>query len=673
MLDTFHFLRTEWLIAFPFIILLLFLLKRRQQQQKSGWENVCDPQLLHYQLMHNKTLLNNPTKPSSILFNKAMPWLLPMIGFIAIIALAGPTWEKKPQPAFQQGNALVILLDLSLSMNANDLKPSRLERAKLKLIDILKQKKEGQTALIAFAGDAHTVSPLTIDNKTIISLLPALDSSIMPLNGSHLLDALNTAEQLFQNSGFAQGDILLLSDGIDSSQQQLLEQRIKQLYQHSYHFSVIGLGSRIGSPIPLPEQGFVKDSSGHVIISKLQSKPLKKLTSLGGGSYAKLSLDNSDFNRVLNQKTNRHSLSNEQESQLEQWVDLGAYLTLLLIPFALLGFRKGLLNISLISCLISSSFFINEPVSAETQWQQLWATPDQQGEQSFSSQDYSSAAEKFSDNDWKASAYYRAGDYEKALQYYQQSTTANSLYNQGNSLANMNKIEEAIKSYQQALKKETELAPKMKKNIQQNLDYLNKILEQQKQQQSDGDDSKKSGDSEQSSDSQNEKQQNSETDNQEKEADGNNKENKNSEQSQYKKNSAEEQNKQESSDTQQQQAVQETNKDESSSSEAKSPEQAIPTPQVKPDPKNLQENKNQPDQSQNIEAKQQDDSEKTEQPTTDDILSQLSQEEQQSLKQWLQRIPDNPGKLLRIKFRNNSLLKQRQIQPTDTQYKGDPW
>ncbi|MCK5665273.1 MAG: VWA domain-containing protein, partial [Thiotrichaceae bacterium] len=178
MPDNFHFLRAEWLWSFPPLLFFLFFIVRNISY-KSYWNNVCDASLLHYQLTQAQQ-----QQPKKWQWLGAFSFLL-LIFSIAIIALAGPSWEKKEQPVFQQDDALVVILDLSLSMNANDIKPSRLERAKHKLIDILKLKKEGQTALIAFSGDAHTVSPLTIDNKTIISLLPALTVSIMPLPGSH--------------------------------------------------------------------------------------------------------------------------------------------------------------------------------------------------------------------------------------------------------------------------------------------------------------------------------------------------------------------------------------------------------------------------------------------------------------------------------------------------------
>jgi Ca-activated chloride channel family protein len=669
MSDAFHFIRPEWFIALPFIALLLILMAKRSKKNISGWEAVCDPELLAFQLAQQS---ENNKKPEAKPF-QLLHWTVPLLFVIATIALAGPSWEKKEQPVFQQGNALVIILDLSLSMNAKDIKPSRLERAKLKLIDILKQKKEGQTALIAFAGDAHTVSPLTIDNKTIMSLLPALDSAIMPLSGTHLIDALSTAKELFKNAGFAQGDILLITDGIDPSQQNKLEKNITTLRKQGYHFSIIGVGSQTGSPIPLPQKGgFVKDQSGQIVLSKLSPEPLKTLVKLGNGNYHKLSLDDSDFKAIIEHNLRIDKQAIEQNDHLEQWVDAGAYLTLVLIPFALLGFRKGLLSIMLIVFL--APYLSMEPAYADEKadkqwigqfnqklsngWDKLWSTTDQKGQKAFDSKNYQQAAQSFSNKNWKASAQYRAGEFAQALEQYSQSDDAKSLYNKGNTLANMQKFQDAADAYEQAIKKQPEFDSASK-----NLDYMKEIIaQQQKQQQKNSD--KNQDQSDKQSENQQQEQQNS-TDDASK---GNESDSKDSEKNNSDKSDSE---------------GSEANKKNEENSQSESPESESNKPKSPEDyqQKNARQDETDKDAEQQAQAepvaeeetdnKDEDEQSGTEE-TPSDILSQLNQEEQQSLKQWLQRIPDNPGKLLKVKFRNNTLLKQRQAD-TETQYEGDPW
>ncbi|MCN4143818.1 MAG: VWA domain-containing protein [Thiohalomonas sp.] len=682
MSDAFHFIRPEWFIALPFIALLLILMAKRSKKNNSGWEAVCDPELLAFQLAQQSA---DNKKPGAKSF-QLLHWTIPFLFLIATIALAGPSWEKKEQPVFQQGNALIIILDLSFSMNAKDIKPSRLERAKLKLIDILKQKKEGQTALIAFAGDAHTVSPLTIDNKTIMSLLPALDSAIMPLSGTHLIDALSTAKELFKNAGFAQGDILLITDGIDPSQQNKLEKNIKTLRKQGYHFSIIGVGSQTGSPIPLQKGGFLKDQSGQIVLSKLSPEPLKTLVKLGNGNYHKLSLDDSDFKAIIKHNLRIDKQAIEQNDHLEQWVDSGAYLTLVLIPFALLSFRKGLLSIMLIvflaPYLIMETAYADEASNKQwigqfnqklsNVWDKVWSTADQKGQKAFDSKNYQQAAQSFSNKNWKASAQYRAGEFEQALEQYSQSDDAKSLYNKGNTLANMEKFQDAADAYEQAIKKQPEFDSASK-----NLDYIKEIITQQKKQQQEQKNSDKNQDkSDKHSENQQQDQQNS-TDDASKgnESDSKDSEKNNSDESDSEGSESEKTDEENSQSNSPESDVQkEKNKsDEAQSDKPKSPEDY--------QQKNAEQNQSNKDTEQQAQAKpvaenetedKDEDEESGTEETPSDILSQLSQEEQQSLKQWLQRIPDNPGKLLKVKFRNNTLLKQRQVD-TETQYEGDPW
>ncbi len=686
MLNDFHFLRPEWFIALPFIALLLILLLKRSKKN-NNWETLCDAQLLQFQLAQNSVQQNHTFK--------LLHWAIPLLFFITIMALAGPSWEKKEQPVFQQGNALVMILDLSLSMNAKDIKPSRLERSKLKLIDILKQKTEGQTALIAFAGDSHTVSPLTIDNKTIISLLPALSSSIMPLPGSHLVDALNNAGQLFKNAGFAQGDILLFSDGLDPAQQSRVEKTVKVLSQQGYRFSIIGVGTQTGSPIPLPGQsGFIKDPAGQVILSKLSAAPLKKLASIGNGSYHKLSLDDSDFKALLNQHQYNDKAQLEQKDQIEQWYDAGVYLCLLLLPLALLGFRKGLLSV--LPLIFLAPCFVSEPLSAaepdpipenaqsnshwQQSWKKLWATPDQQAQKAFRKNDYQYAAHNFTNNDWKASALYRNGKFDQALKYYSQSDTAQNLYNKGNTLANMGQFIPAKEAYEQALKKQPDFSA-----AEKNRAYMEELIKQQKQQEqqqpqknSDNKEDKKQD----KSDNQNQDQKNS------------------SDEKTSKSNESDSQeSKENNSDDSESEGSQSAKKDQEKTSAEqsehdKSPEQDQEHNTPSKPQKNEQQDKDQqikqPSQAASAimeeqekarkKAKEQEEKQQSEnnnQPSGSDkskadILSQLSQEERQSLKQWLQRIPDNPGQLLKVKFRNNTLIRQKQMDKEDY-YEGEPW
>ena len=167
-----HLMRPEWLWAMlPALVLLLLLWRQRRNQ--GSWHAVIAPDLLPYLVGGSAASRSTNFLPLIL-----CGWLL------AAFAASGPSWQKIPQPIHQKQDALVLLLDLSYSMKSADLAPSRVDRARQKLLDLLRSRKEGQTGLIAYAGDAHIVTPLTDDTPTIANLLPALQPDMMPVPGS---------------------------------------------------------------------------------------------------------------------------------------------------------------------------------------------------------------------------------------------------------------------------------------------------------------------------------------------------------------------------------------------------------------------------------------------------------------------------------------------------------
>ena len=197
-----HFLRPEWFYAvIPAIT--LYLLFRYREGKGSAWERTIDPVLLPHLL---------ETSPGKTTRN---PRFLLLLGWgLGIIALAGPVWEQTPQPVHEREDALVIILDLTRSMYSTDVKPNRLVRARRKLLDLLDSRVEGVTGLVVFAGDAHLVSPLTDDAKTIAELIPAVSPEIMPAPGSSLAPAISLAHNLFTDAGISSGRILIVTDEI---------------------------------------------------------------------------------------------------------------------------------------------------------------------------------------------------------------------------------------------------------------------------------------------------------------------------------------------------------------------------------------------------------------------------------------------------------------------------
>ncbi|MGZ8907461.1 MAG: VWA domain-containing protein, partial [Methylobacter sp.] len=360
-LAEFHFIRPFWLLALiPYLVILVFMLRTKLSQ--GNWSAVCDPALLPY-LLQEKAL-----KQSRVSLTTAA-----VAAFLAITALAGPSWQRLPTPVFRNESALVIALDLSRSMDAQDIKPSRLIRARYKIADILKQRKDGQTALLVYAGDAFTVTPLTNDTATIDSQLSALTTDIMPSPGSNTERVLERAVELFKQAGAQKGQIILITDGVDIDKAVAFASRNAA----DYRLSVLGVGTADGAPIALPEGGFLKDEQGAIVVPQLNAGELAKLAQAGGGIYQTISANDADIQTLLavvDQPVQQQGA--EQNSQLlEQWEDKGPWLLLLVLPLAALSFRKGLLSLVLLVLL---------PVPKNSyafEWQDLWQTKDQQAQQ----------------------------------------------------------------------------------------------------------------------------------------------------------------------------------------------------------------------------------------------------------------------------------------------------
>jgi Ca-activated chloride channel family protein len=433
VIEDFHFLRPWWLLALlPLAGVLWMLLKYRFDS--SGWRGVIDARLLPF-------VLTAGTQTG----NRWPHALFAIVGTLSILALAGPTWEKQPQPVFQTQSALVILLDLSRSMDATDLKPSRLARARHKIVDLLDRRKQGQTALVVYAADAFTVTPLTDDVDTILALLPSLESAIMPAQGTRVDRALGLAFELLQNGGIPAGDILLLSDGVSSREAQRVELLWRQ--QSSHRLSVLAVGTPQGGPIPLRSGGFLEDSEGSIVVAGLDRAGLRDLAAMGGGVYAALASNDADIDAISATLESGLDIDGTRrvEGSADLWRELGPWLVLLALPFAALGFRRGLLWLCPLVLLLPS------PEADAFEWADLWRNTDQYASELFEQGEHAEAARLFDDPSWSASALYRSGDYESAAELWQGIDDQTADYNRGNALARMGRYIEAIEAYEAAL------------------------------------------------------------------------------------------------------------------------------------------------------------------------------------------------------------------------------
>ncbi len=456
----FHWLRPEyfWLLL-PTLLMWVLFAKLRQPQ--SAWQHWIAPHL-------QKELLTIPASQQQ----KPVLWLLLMIWLISVFALAGPSWQRLPQPVFQLKKATVILMDMSMSMRATDLSPDRLTQARFKALDYIDGIKEGELALVSFAGDAFVISPLTQDHNNVRLLLPELSPDIMPIQGSNLEAALLLADQLLKQGGYLQGDVVLFTDGFASSDYS----RLRELMDSFPHrLSVLAFGTSQGAPIRLSNGELLKDSQGAIVLPRVPLAQLQQLAELRSGVFAVAGSEDSDVAALLALKPlDKKTDSNEQQKLFgDQWQDNAVYLVWLLLPLALWLHKRGAFTVFVLVLFM--------PKAEAFEWNDLWQTQQQKAQQSYQQGDYNSAWQNFNDPLWKGNAAYRAQDYAAAEQSYRQLDTADAAYNLGNSLAQQQKYQQAIEAYQQALKKNPELT-----KAQQNLDAVKKALEQQQQQQQKG-------------------------------------------------------------------------------------------------------------------------------------------------------------------------------------------
>jgi len=556
-----HFIRPLWLALVPLAVILP-LVWRRWRRPSGDWSKVCDEHLLRWLSVGDAA-----AKPS-----RFGPWLAGLVWLIAAVALAGPSWQKLPDSSFSSRDARVLVLDLSLSMLAEDLKPSRLAQANFKLSDMLGAASEGQTGLVAYAGDAFVVSPLTDDTNTIRTMLPALRPDVIPVPGSRPDRALKLAAELLQRSGMSRGEILLIADSGSDAASKVAADLAKQ----GINTSVLAVGTVQGTPIPSGD-GFVSDSKGNIVVARLDRDALQSIARAGGGKYSELTAASSADSPWAS--LGGSEFARKDDALGERWKDVGPWLVVVLLPLVALGFRRGLLFA--LPLLLVPGLLISTEARAGF-WDDLWTTRDQQAQAALRQQRAADAVRLAKDPAIAAEAYYRTGDFVNAGQSWAQQNQADSHYNYANALAQLGQFDAAIAEYDAALA----LDPEMEDAVF-NRDLVEQMKKQQEQQeQQDQKDKEGESDEEQSGDESEQGEQGDE---------------------------------QSSEDQQEGQQGEE-------------------------------------------ESDAQKDGEETGRPSDAEMQQNWSEEDAQAMEQWLRRIPDDPGGLLRRKFRNEH---ERRGSPAD--------
>ena len=336
-IETFHFIRPLWLLALLPAGWLLWNLYRRSTVVNQ-WQGTVDPELLAHLLDGE----DSQDRKTLLFAGLGLAW------FICVLALAGPSWERRNTPTFRNVNERVLVVDLSRSMNAEDIKPSRLGRVRQKITDILDESAEVDNAIVVFAAAPFVVAPLTNDTATIRSMLPSLSVDIMPAQGSRIGPALRKAHELLKSVRSRHGRILLFTDSSIDADALIAAEEIAE---SGLTLSVIGVGSADGAPIPQSSGGFLKDRNNNIVIAQLDEKNLETLARAGAGQYRKISTDQSDIDALLSavvrtetgDDAGSEAGTNTQDQQqvIEVWLDRGPWLVFLLLPMAAVLFRRG--------------------------------------------------------------------------------------------------------------------------------------------------------------------------------------------------------------------------------------------------------------------------------------------------------------------------------------------
>ncbi|MEM7251303.1 MAG: VWA domain-containing protein [Pseudomonadota bacterium] len=426
-MDEFHFLRPWWLLAVPIGIGLLWR-AWRAGLVPGPWETHCDRSL-------RSDIIRVLDSRGSVV------WCAVVVGIVlASLAMAGPTWERIQAKTSHPQDARMILLDLSLSMHAEDVLPSRLEVAHRKVREILNYPYQGQFGLVVFAGAGFSVTPLTTDKRTLDAFLPVLEPSVLPLQGSRIDRGLDVVVDVLAKGGAQQGEVIVIADGSSSARSVAMA---SELQERGFRLSVIAVGTEAGGAVRLGRAGLLRDMGGAVVRPRLPRAELEAIARAGGGQFHMARSDADDVESILDSATVDNRQWTASDRTVSHWLDRGPWLVLVLLPLAALAFRRG----AYLSVLLS--LIVLPPPSAQA-WE-LFVGADTRALRSIAAGDYTEALAVARDPLIIGVALYRLGQYGQAALAFSTSDSADAHYNRGNALAKNGDYHGAVRAYKAVL------------------------------------------------------------------------------------------------------------------------------------------------------------------------------------------------------------------------------
>lgn len=447
-------LQPAWLLALPPLWLLLWLFTKRNHRQ-SMWTQLCDGPLLE----RMRTGAQDPG-------NRWLLWPLAAVLTLSVLAASGPSWRKQSYPILQTASARVIALELSRAMLVEDVKPNRFTQARAAARELIGSDFDGETALLVYSGAAFVVSPLSRDADTLDAFVDALEPGMMPLEGSRVDLAIERARELLAAAASSNGRILLLASGTEEPG--LALRAALAARADGLSVSILAIGSSAGGPMLEADGKLSRNASGGYRLAKTNFADLAQVAAAGGGTMISLTRVSTGDSLEARIRAGLLAATEQGVEDRDRPAANGGYwLVWLALPFALLLFRKNLLWTLLVAILLPG---IDDAAAAGSG--SAWQHRERAAYDAYRRGDYELAGELSHEPLLSGAAHYQRGQYLRALADFSRDGSATAAYNRGNTLVQLERLDEAISAYRQAL----ELEP-MLDEARYNLRLLELFLE----------------------------------------------------------------------------------------------------------------------------------------------------------------------------------------------------
>ncbi|WP_243055229.1 VWA domain-containing protein [Pseudomonas sp. BP01] len=434
-ISAFHFLRPLWLLLIVPGVAAPWLWLRRHDLKRQ-LKGFIAPHLVEHLVLRPEA--ERRLRPVH---------MLAALLIIGALAAAGPTWQQDT-PAFLDNRApLILAIDLSASMDADDVPPSRIGAARHMLHDLVQRRAGARTALIAYGGSAHLVLPATDDPALLATFIDALSTELLPQPGKDALGVVDLAVSLLK-AEHSPGTLVLVTDGADASQFDVLG---KRLHGTGLQVLVLAVGSRSAGVIRTADGTPRRGADGSPVQATFDEQALKGLADALDAPLGSLTLDDDDLDWI-ELHAQRHFQAVSGDGQQVHWKDAGYWLCWPLLLVALLCVRRGW-RVNWLGAVAMATLLGGLPSPAHASaLLDAFFTADQQGRWAFEHGHYDQAAERFDDPYWKGVSAYQAADYTGAAALLAPLDRAPAYFYRGNSLVRLFKFPEAITAYRQALR-----------------------------------------------------------------------------------------------------------------------------------------------------------------------------------------------------------------------------